>query len=126
MRVLFGAVAVLLIGAAVGARAEEFKIAFTWGNIPRCTSGSPNTVPNPRFEVSGVPAGAKSITFKMVDRDKPGYYHGGGKVPYTGQSVIEPGAFSYQSPCPPDGAHTYEWTADADGLGKAKARAEYP
>ena len=53
---------------------------------------------------------------------------------YTGQSTIEPGAFEYQSPCPPNGSHTYEWKATAKKkkslfggkLGEAKAATQYP
>jgi len=48
--------------------------------------------------------------------------------------VIKPGAFKYESPCPPSGSHTYEWDAtakDGDGffsgtLGSTKASVSYP
>lgn len=116
------------------ASAQEFAIEFEWGDIPLCTSGSPNTVPNPRFVLSGVPDGTKVISFKMTDLDVPSYNHGGGKIEYTGQGVVEPGAFKYKSPCPPNGSHTYEWKAYAKNkdsffakkLGTAKAKQEYP
>ena len=50
---------------------------------------------------------------------------------YGGETIIQPGAFKYKSPCPPSGSHTYEWTITAIGekkkkLGKAKATREYP
>jgi phosphatidylethanolamine-binding protein (PEBP) family uncharacterized protein len=114
--------------------AEDFSIAFEWGDIPLCTSGSPNRVPNPEFVLSGVPEGTKTISFRLTDLDVPSYDHGGGTVEYSGQDVIESGAFKYQSPCPPSGSHTYEWKAYAKNkkgffakkLGTAKAKKEYP
>ena len=57
---------------------------------------------------------------------------GGGKIKnYSGETTIQPGAFKYKSPCPPDGTHTYEWTITAIGdkkkkLGKALATRNYP
>ena len=50
---------------------------------------------------------------------------------WSGQKTIEPGAFKYESPCPPSGPHTYEWTATAQSskssgkLGTAKAKRKY-
>lgn len=113
------------------AAAADFGLAFEWGNLKKCTSGSPNSVPNPKFTLKNVPKGTASIQFRMVDRNVPSYPHGGGTVKYAGGSSIAPGAFKYQSPCPPDGRHTYEWTAtakDAGGktLDQAKARKAYP
>lgn len=113
------------------AKAADFSMTFDWGDIRRCTSGSPYTVPNPKFKLRGVPAGTTSIQFHMVDLAVPSYPHGGGTAKYAGGSTIEPGAFKYRSPCPPDGRHTYEWTAtakDAAGkkLGQARARKAYP
>ncbi|MBI9086729.1 MAG: hypothetical protein JEZ11_24245 [Desulfobacterales bacterium] len=114
--------------------AGEFTISFEWGDIPLCTTGSPNTVANPRFVLSDVPDGTKYIQFKLTDRDVPSYDHGGGTVEYTGSSVIEPGAFKYKSPCPPSGSHRYRWTATAKektglfsgSIGKATATRKYP
>jgi len=116
------------------ATAAEFTISFEWGNIPLCNSGRPNTVPNPRFVLSNVPEGTKFIEFIMTDLDVPSYNHGGGTVEYTGNNIIEPGAFTYLSPCPPSGSHSYQWTATArkktgmlgGSLGKAKATRKYP
>ena len=53
---------------------------------------------------------------------------------YKGQSTIDPGAFKYKSPCPPNGKHKYEWTATAKSkksafggtIEKAKASKMYP
>lgn len=69
---------------------------------------------------------------KLVDRDAPGFDHGGGTVALTSATGIPAGAFSYKQPCPPSGSHTYEWTATAlskksgGKLATAKARREYP
>ena len=114
--------------------ASEFSMSFDWGNIKKCTSGKPNKVSNPIFELKNVPDGTTWIHFKMVDRDVPNYNHGGGWVEYKGQTKIEPGEFKYKSPCPPNGKHKYEWTATAkkkkSGFGgtiaKAKASKMYP
>ena len=109
--------------------AAEFGLAFEWGNLKLCTSGNPNKVDNPIFTLTNVPEGTKILQFRMKDKQSP-YNHGGGKVEYTGQTTIEPGAFKYKSPCPPNGSHTYEWTITAIGdkkkLGTAKATREYP
>ena len=110
---------------------EKFEIEFAWGDIKNCTDGSPNTVLNPIFTLKNVPEGTNYIYFNMIDLDKRGVLHGGGKVEYSGQTKIEPGAFKYMSPCPPYGTHTYKWTATARDdknkeLGKASNTREYP
>jgi hypothetical protein len=120
-----------LLAAGHGAAAETFSFTFEWGAIPRCNDGYPNRVPSPVFTLGGVPGGTAMIEFQMVDRDAPGYYHGGGSVRYSGQRAVAAGAFEYKSPCPPGGTHTYEWTGVAkDGsgriLGEAKASRRYP
>jgi phosphatidylethanolamine-binding protein (PEBP) family uncharacterized protein len=123
-----------LIAAAVVlcAPAHAFSIDFTWDGLKSCTSGNPKTVANPRFVLTDVPEGTQFIRFKLVDTDVRSFNHGGGVVAYTGQAVVEPGAFTYKSPCPPNGVHTYEWTATAQTkasggkLGTAKARRDYP
>ncbi len=112
--------------------AAAFEFSFDWGDIPLCTSGIPNEMPNPIFRLSNVPHGTRYIRFELKDLDVPSYNHGGGIVPYEGQEVIAPGAFFYKSPCPPNEIHTYEWTAAAltsrNGgvLAIARATAEYP
>jgi phosphatidylethanolamine-binding protein (PEBP) family uncharacterized protein len=123
----------VLIAANV-AQAQTFAIEFDWGNIPLCNTGAPNTVSNPTFRLSNVPKGTKFIKFGLTDLDVPSYNHGGGTVAYSGQVEIKPGAFKYESPCPPGGSHTYEWEATAkngdgffaDSLGSAKASTKYP
>lgn len=104
------------------------KLSFSWGDIPLCTSGRPNIVPNPIFELSDVPAGTERIDFRMTDLDVPTYNHGGGSVAVSGDGTVRPGAFTYKSPCPPGGVHTYEWEAKAIGGGRvlATARATRP
>ena len=124
----------MIAAAAISfaAPASAFEIAFTWDGLKSCTSGSPNTVANPRFVLTDVPEGTKFIRFKLVDTNVRDFDHGGGVVAYNGQDVIEPGAFKYKSPCPPNGAHKYEWTATAQSkksggkLGTAKASRTYP
>jgi hypothetical protein len=124
----------ILILFAVPAVAAEFSISFEWGDIPLCTTGRPNIVPNPRFVLSNIPEGTKFIQFKMTDLDVPSYDHGGGTVEYTGNDTIAPGAFKYKSPCPPGGSHRYRWTATAKkktgifsgSLGKAQVTKSYP
>jgi len=114
------------------ASAADFSFTFDWGDLKRCTSGSPNTVPNPEFKLKSVPNGTQFIRFRMTDRNAPGYNHGGGIVAYSGKNTIAPGAFKYKSPCPPGGQHTYEWKATAQSsknggkLGTATARQKYP
>jgi phosphatidylethanolamine-binding protein (PEBP) family uncharacterized protein len=119
---------------AATAAAGDFQMTFEWGDIPLCTSGRPNRVPNPKFVLSNVPEGTKFIEFKMKDLDAPSYNHGGGTVTYSGDDVIEPGAFTYLSPCPPGGTHRYRWTARAKektglfsgSIGTAEAMKTYP
>jgi len=112
--------------------APAFELQFDWGDLVLCTSGSPNTVANPTFTLTDIPEGTRFIRFKLTDLDVPGYNHGGGTVELSGNNVIEPGAFTYKSPCPPNGSHTYEWSATAQSskfggtLGTATASRDYP
>ncbi len=125
---------VTLLFLATSSIAADFTINFDWADLKLCTSGQPNTVQNPKFVLSNVPEGTKYIIFRMTDLDVPSYDHGGGKIEYTGQEVIESGAFKYQSPCPPNGSHRYEWKAYAKNkkgmfaktLGTAKTVKQYP
>ena len=129
MQFLFPAI---IASALFTSPALAFDISFNWDGLKLCTSGKPNRVTNPVFGLKDVPTGTKFIRFKLVDRDVPGYNHGGGVVKYNGGSAVPAGAFKYKSPCPPNGAHTYEWTATAQTkknggkLGQAKARRDYP
>ena len=125
--------AVLLSLHLPAAAAGEFSISFEWGYLQRCNDGIPNRVKNPRFVLTNVPAGTESIEFEMVDLDNSDYYHGGGTVVYSGHDVVAPGAFTYNSPCPRRGSHTFQWTAVARSagsssklLGNARASRSYP
>lgn len=106
------------------------QLTFSWGDIPLCTSGRPNIVPNPRFTLTGVPEGTERVAFRLTDLDVPAYDHGGGSVAVMGDGEIVPGAFTYKSPCPPRGSHTYEWEARAVAgdrvLATARAAQDYP
>ncbi len=118
----------LLLGA--GMAQAQMSLSFEWGDIPACNSGKPNVVGSPRFVIRGVPAGTTSVEFRLKDLDVPGYNHGGKKLKVTRDGAIPFGTFSYKSPCPPGGAHTYQWTATARKGGKvlekAVARRRYP
>ncbi len=117
---------------ALAAQAQAFSFTFDWSDLELCTSGSPNVVGSPAFKIIGLPSGTTGIYFKLTDRNVPDFDHGGGWVAIAKDSTVPTGAFHYLSPCPPDGSHTYEWTADArtakDGklLLRAKASRKYP
>lgn len=128
MKYIILAAALCGLGSAASA---EFAISFKWGNIPLCTTGNPNVVPNPAFRLTGLPEGTTSVQFKLVDLNVPGYNHGGSKkLAITKDGTVKSGTFKYKSPCPPNGAHTYQWTATARKGGKvlarAKAKRKYP
>lgn len=106
------ALTLFLLGAA-SAQADGLRLDFNWGNTPACATGVPATIPNPPFIVTNVPPGTRVLDFRMVDLNVPSYDHGGGMVRYTGQAVIQPGAFKYRGPCPPSGRHRYAWTLAA-------------
>jgi len=133
-KTMIAAIGIIFLMSAAPVMADEFSISFEWGDIPLCTSGNPNIVKNPRFILSNVPENTKIISFSLEDLDAPNYNHGGGKIVYTGNNVIEPGAFTYKSPCPPSGSHRYVWTATAKekdsflgcSIGKAKSMKRYP
>ncbi len=108
----------------------EFSFSFEWGDIPECHSGRPNIVGSPAFVLKDVPVGTTSVQFRLKDKNAPSYTHGGGKVAVTTDGTVPFGAFTYKSPCPPGGVHTYEWTAIArkgkTKLDRATARRKYP
>lgn len=109
------------------ASVAPLSLAFSFADTKACSS-----VP-PAFTVGGIPAGTTMLRFRMVDRNVPGFHHGGGSVTYTGASSIPAGSFSYVGPCPPGGqTHLYAWTVeaiDASGtsvLGRGTATAQFP
>ncbi|MBT05451.1 MAG: phospholipid-binding protein [Rhodospirillaceae bacterium] len=121
----------VILQSRAPATADDFAFSFEWGDIPRCTTGSPTDVDNPIFTLSNLPAGTVEIDFKLRDLDAPSWFHGGGTIQYVGEDVIQPGAFRYKSPCPPSGKHRYRWkatakNADGDVLAEAKSIKHYP
>jgi len=124
---------IILFLFSQNSNASDFSIEFEWGDLELCTTGKPNIVKNPEFILKNVPEGTTWIKFRMTDHNSP-YNHGGGWAEYKGVDEIESGIFNYQSPCPPDGKHTYQWTAVAKSkksdfgskIGEAKATREYP
>ena len=98
--------------------ANAFKISFDWpANMKECFSKV-----SPPITLSNVPTGTTSLTVVMVDEDAPSFDHGGGKVNYSGGSVIPAGALKrWQGPCPPS-QHKYTFKVTANGGAKARAK----
>ncbi len=95
-------------GWIAAASAAAFQAQFSWQGVPACTHQPP------AFGLRDVPPGTTALRFSMQDLQAPNYPHGGGMVRYTGSSAIPAGAFAYNGPCPPPGAHhTYRWTVQA-------------
>ena len=90
-------------GSPPAANLPSLNVAFKW-----CGSGSP------AFTIGKIPADAKTLRFKLVDRDVPTWNHGGGEV--LAAASVPCGAITgaYNGPNPPAGqVHTYEWTVTA-------------
>lgn len=116
MRKILVAAAALIVMSTPAMAA--MSVSFTWGQTTSCFDKN-----SPPFTVSGVPAGTKTLKFKMTDLDAPDYPHGGGEVAFTGQKSIPYGAFKYTGPCPPT-THTYRFDVRAlDGAGKELGKA---
>ena len=117
---------------AFATAAPAFEISFTWDGLKLCHDGNARRVPSPAFTIKDAPEGTAFIRFKMVDKDVPGFDHGGGVVAYDGSGTVPAGAFKYYSPCPPGEVHRYEWTATAQSkknggkLAKTTAARDYP
>ena len=99
--------------------ANAFKVSFDWDPaMKKCFSEV-----SPQIQLINVPAGTNSLSVVMVDEDAPNYDHGGGKVNYTGGSVIPAGALKYwKGPCPPS---QHKYTFKVTAYGGAKSRAKY-
>lgn len=130
MKRLATALALSLFGG--NAIAQDFSVSFDWEGLERCVTGRPNNVGNPVFTLSSVPAGTEWLYFKLTDLDVPHYPHGGGWIAYEGNQTAT-GIFTYKSPCPPNGAHSYKWEVTATGsrnrddvVGIASLTREYP
>jgi Phosphatidylethanolamine-binding protein len=111
--ILLAAVGVPIVYFVFLQRSDALSVRFAWVGIPACASISP------AFELGGVPAGTKSLSFTMTDLNVPTFHHGGSTIAYTGDAVSR-GAISYTGPCPPSGEHhNYRWTVQAlDAAGK--------
>lgn len=111
-------------GKAVAAGSATLSVSFNW------CSGTPAT------KVSGIPAGAKTLRFRLKDHQATGYQHGGGEYPVSGKSVSIPcgglKSKTYEGPSPPAGqVHDYEWivtAVDAGGsvVGTGSAVRKFP
>jgi len=118
LRLCTASIMLVLIGVAAQAR-SDFAVDFTWEGTGACFD--PKSLP---FILSAVPTGTKSLEFALKDLDAPNFPHGGGSVPYSGETRVDRGAFSYKGPCPPQGQHSYQWTVEAqDAAGKTLATA---
>lgn len=124
--------AIACILVAAGVQAQPFSVSFDWSDLKPCTSGSPNRVTNPTYVIKGLPKGTTGIQFRLTDKNAPDFNHGGGWANIARDGTVAPGAFSYESPCPPNGPHLYEWTAEARAgahgkiLGRATFARKYP
>jgi phosphatidylethanolamine-binding protein (PEBP) family uncharacterized protein len=124
----------LVASIGLSGAAQAFTIEFDWEGLQLCNTGRPNIVPNPEFVVNGLPEGTSTVIFRLVDKDAPFFNHGGGTVSMLADGIVPQGEFTYKSPCPPSGRHTYEWTATAktgrglfaERLGVTRASREYP
>lgn len=130
MRLLLILIALVFTSSSAQAQ-QEFRFTFDWGDIPLCITGKSGPVANPFFKLENVPKNTAKIYFRLKDEDRPKSKHGGGMVQYRGDMLIKPGEFEYKSPCPPDGQHTYTWTAyplDSANrvLGTATSSVKYP
>ncbi|APG09935.1 hypothetical protein BKD09_16545 [Bradyrhizobium japonicum] len=118
IRLTVCATAILILSTA---NASAFSMSFRWCGLS-----------SPVFALSGVPKGTATLQFHMVDLQVPSYNHGGGTVPYKGQSTIACGALNnYSPPSPPSGSHSYQVTVTAFGpgnsnLGSASYTREFP
>lgn len=120
-----GAAIFLLAATLLPAPALAFSFAIDWTGTGPCFDPD-----SPVIRLSGVPMGTATIEFHMGDLDAPDFDHGGGKVAYYGETVVQKGAFTYKGPCPSE-PHRYRWTAralDLSGheLGKAETTVKFP
>jgi phosphatidylethanolamine-binding protein (PEBP) family uncharacterized protein len=118
--------AALIVFATAGAAHAEMAVSFDWGQTKKCFDSK-----SPPITLSGVPEGTTKLDIKMQDRNARDFYHGGGRVDFTGQAALPYGAFRYKGPCPPSGSHLYRFTVkalDAKGktIGTAQAEKNFP
>ena len=110
-------------GATVAQNAVALDVSYKWNKADQCSQVSPE------ISVAGIPAETSQLKVSLKDLDVPNWDHGGGKVDYTGQTIIPAGALKsgYNGPCPPSGSHTYAFkvnAVDAEGtiIGQGKAK----
>ena len=94
-KITLAAALLILTGGAMSHAQSTFAVDFTWEGTAKCFDPK-----SPPFSLSGVPAATKVLKFAMKDVDAPNFPHGGGSVPYSGQTQVERGAFAYKGPCP--------------------------
>ena len=46
----------------------DFSFTFDWGDIKKCTTGNPNKVQNPIFNLTNVPDGTIELITKFVNK----------------------------------------------------------
>ncbi len=102
-------------------QADEFAIEFEWyDGMKECFSKK-----SPEIKLINLPEGVTKFKVKMVDKDAPGFGHGGGKIKYEGGDVIPHGALkSWKGPCPPS-THTYSFQVQAYAEKKKVGYASY-
>ena len=117
MKSVLVAIATSVISASSFAQ-TALSVDWDWKRSHQCSPKSPAIM------VSGIPAGAKSLSVTMVDHDMRSFDHGGGSVSIAGEPTftIPEGALqNYRGPCPPNFSsfgHDYEFAIrafDADG-----------
>jgi phosphatidylethanolamine-binding protein (PEBP) family uncharacterized protein len=110
-------------GVTNNSTVRPIGVSFNW------CSGSP------AFNLTGVPKETRSLNFRMIDQQAPGFQHGGGSISYAGNNSIPCGALTggtYVGPSPPPPqVHDYEWTVtalDVSGsvIGVGKATRKFP
>ncbi len=110
---------------------NTLEVSFSWDGIRKCTGISPE------IHVANIPADTVSFKVTLKDLDVPDYNHGGGIVPNDGSGIIPKKALKadfglknrYKGPCPPMGAHNYEFTVialDKNGKVLAEGKAVQP
>ena len=93
------------------ANAEKIIFDFDLDEIPKCSSGKPNLLNNPKFTFSSLPKGAKWVFFKLRTKNLENFNHGGSWVELKGKTIINAGKFKYKIPCPFIGNNIFQWTA---------------
>ncbi len=121
----------VLMSSSAVLGSNTLDVNFSWDGIRKCAGISPE------IHVGNIPEGTVSFKVTLKDLDAPDYNHGGGMVPNDGSGIIPKRALRadsglknrYKGPCPPMGAHNYEFTVialDKDGNTLAEGKAVQP